>query len=387
MDEQILIYAAILVAVIVLTIVGILSRYRKCKSDEVLVVYGKTGDKKSAKLYHGGAAFVWPIIQGYSFLNMKPMQIDCKLTGAISKQNIRVDVPTTITVAVSTEPEVMQNAAERLLGLNIEAQQELIKDVVYGQMRLVIADMTIEQLNSDRDTFLENCRKNIDSELKKFGLYLMNINISDIRDEADYIVNLGKEAEAKAKNEALANIEEQQKLGAIKIAEQQKERATKVAETNRDKNTQLADTQRDEEIKVAIADKERESKVAEENAEKESRIAKASASMEVNKEQARTEQESRTAELQSDMEIKQAEAQKKSAIGQNNAAKEVAESNAELEVTKAEASRKAGEAQARTQAAVLTAQENAQREIEEAKARKVEQALKADKIVPAEIAK
>ena len=376
MDEQILIYAAILVAVIVLTIVGILSRYRKCKSDEVLVVYGKTGDKKSAKLYHGGAAFVWPIIQGYSFLNMKPMQIDCKLTGAISKQNIRVDVPTTITVAVSTEPEVMQNAAERLLGLNIEAQQELIKDVVYGQMRLVIADMTIEQLNSDRDTFLENCRKNIDSELKKFGLYLMNINISDIRDEADYIVNLGKEAEAKAKNEALANIEEQQK-----------ERATKVAETNRDKNTQLADTQRDEEIKVAIADKERESKVAEENAEKESRIAKASASMEVNKEQARTEQESRTAELQSDMEIKQAEAQKKSAIGQNNAAKEVAESNAELEVTKAEASRKAGEAQARTQAAVLTAQENAQREIEEAKARKVEQALKADKIVPAEIAK
>ena len=49
-------------------------------------------------------------------------------------------------------------------------------------MRLVIADMTIEQLNSDRDTFLENCRKNIDSELKKFGLYLMNINISDIRD-------------------------------------------------------------------------------------------------------------------------------------------------------------------------------------------------------------
>ena len=133
MDEQILIYAAILVAVIVLTIVGILSRYRKCKSDEVLVVYGKTGDKKSAKLYHGGAAFVWPIIQGYSFLNMKPMQIDCKLTGAISKQNIRVDVPTTITVAVSTEPEVMQNAAERLLGLNIEAQQELIKDVFNGK--------------------------------------------------------------------------------------------------------------------------------------------------------------------------------------------------------------------------------------------------------------
>ena len=114
MDEQILIYAAILVAVIVLTIVGILSRYRKCKSDEVLVVYGKTGDKKSAKLYHGGAAFVWPIIQGYSFLNMKPMQIDCKLTGAISKQNIRVDVPTTITCLLYTSPSPRDRSVSRM---------------------------------------------------------------------------------------------------------------------------------------------------------------------------------------------------------------------------------------------------------------------------------
>ena len=125
------------------------------------------------------------------------MQIDCKLTGAISKtKHPRRCAHYHHCGRKATEPEVMQNAAERLLGLNIEAQQELIKDVVYGQMRLVIADMTIEQLNSDRDTFLENCRKNIDSELKKFGLYLMNINISDIRDEADYIVNLGKEAES-----------------------------------------------------------------------------------------------------------------------------------------------------------------------------------------------
>lgn len=63
MTQEMLIMAAILVAVILLTFIGILSRYRKCKSDEVLVVYGKTGgEKKSAKLYHGGAAFVWPII-------------------------------------------------------------------------------------------------------------------------------------------------------------------------------------------------------------------------------------------------------------------------------------------------------------------------------------
>ena len=359
MTQEMLIMAAILVAVILLTFIGILSRYRKCKSDEVLVVYGKTGgEKKSAKLYHGGAAFVWPIIQGYEFLSMKPMQIDCKLTGALSAQNIRVDVPTTITVAISTDAEVMQNAAERMLGLTMDDKQNLITDVVYGQMRLVIADMTIEELNSDRDKFLSKVKDNIDTELRKFGLYLMNINISDIRDAANYIVNLGKEAESKAQNEAQANIEEQEKLGAIKIATQIKERETKVAETRKDQDIAIAETKKLQEISVANADKDRISQVAIANAEKEAQVAKAEAEKNIRIEQANTEKESRIAELNSDMEIKQAEAGKQ-----------------------------AGEAAARSEAAVQAAREIAQKEVEEAKAKKVESSLKAEKIVPAEIAR
>ncbi|WP_305257618.1 flotillin family protein [Parabacteroides goldsteinii] len=349
MTQEMLIMVAILVGVIILSFIGILSRYRKCKSDEVLVVYGKTSGEKSAKLYHGGAAFVWPIIQGYEFLSMKPLQIDCKLTGALSAQNIRVDVPTTITVAISTDPEVMQNAAERLLGLQPEDKQNLITDVVYGQMRLVIADMTIEELNSDRDKFLSKVRDNIDTELRKFGLYLMNINISDIRDAANYIVNLGKEAESKALNEAQANIEEQEKLGAIKIANQIRERETTVAETRKDQDIAIAETKKQQEISVANADKERIAQVAVANASKESQVAKAEADKNINIEKANTEKESRIAELNSDMEIKKADAGKK--------------------------------------AAVQAAREIAQREVEEAKAKKVESALKAQKIVPAEIAR
>ncbi|MCS2301636.1 flotillin family protein [Bacteroides ovatus] len=171
MTQEMLIMAAILVAVILLTFIGILSRYRKCKSDEVLVVYGKTGgDKKVGKTIPRWCSLrMHCIIQGYEFLSMKPMQIECKLTGALSAQNIRVDVPTTITVAISTDPEVMQNAAERMLGLTMDDKQNLITDVVYGQMRMVIADMTIEELNSDRDKFLAKVKDNIDTELRKFG--------------------------------------------------------------------------------------------------------------------------------------------------------------------------------------------------------------------------
>ena len=381
MTQEMLIMVAILVGVIILSFIGILSRYRKCKSDEVLVVYGKTSGEKSAKLYHGGAAFVWPIIQGYEFLSMKPLQIDCKLTGALSAQNIRVDVPTTITVAISTDPEVMQNAAERLLGLLPEDKQNLITDVVYGQMRLVIADMTIEELNSDRDKFLSKVRDNIDTELRKFGLYLMNINISDIRDAANYIVNLGKEAESKALNE------EQEKLGAIKIANQIRERETTVAETRKDQDIAIAETKKQQEISVANADKERIAQVAVANASKESQVAKAEADKNINIEKANTEKESRIAELNSDMEIKKADAGKKAAVGRNEANKEVAKSDAELAVTQAEASKQAGEAAARSEASVQAAREIAQREVEEAKAKKVESALKAQKIVPAEIAR
>lgn len=387
MDNNIMILVCILVALVILTILGILSRYRKCKSDEVLVVYGKTGGTKSAKLYHGGAAFVWPIIQGYEFLSMKPMQIDCKLTGALSAQNIRVDVPTTITVAISTDPEIMQNAAERMLGLKMDDKQNLITDVVYGQMRLVIADMTIEELNSDRDKFLSKVKDNIDTELGKFGLYLMNINISDIRDAANYIINLGKEAESKAQNEAQANIEEQEKLGAIKIANQIKERETRVAETRKDQEVAIAATRREQEVNVAQADKERIAQVAQAKAEQESQVAKAEAQKNINVEQANTEKESRVAELNSVMEIKQAEAKKQAAIGRNEAAKEIALSNAQLQVTQANADKEAGEAAARSEAAVQTAREKAQKEVEEAKALKVESSLKAEKIVPAEIAK
>lgn len=413
--------SAILAVVIILTIIGVLSRYRRCKPNQVLVVYGKTGgEKKSAKLYHGGAAFVLPIIQDYDILSMEPMQIDCRLTGALSSQNIRVDVPTTITVAISTNPEIMQNAAERLLGMDTESTENLITDIVYGQMRLIIAEMTIEKLNSDRDEFLDKARKNIDNELNKLGLYLLNINISDIRDEAGYIMNLGKEAESKALNEAQANIEEQEKLGAIKIAVQQKEKETAVANTQKEqeiqiaytekeKETVVAETKKEKEVALALTDKEKQIGVAQADrdraaaiaktlADKESAIARSKAELEVNKAEAErmeevgknkaeADKQAAIAIQDSEAQIKKAEAEKNASVGYNNAQKEVAVSESELQVIKAQSEKKAGEEKVKSEAAVKTAKELADKEVEEAKAKKVQAALKAEKIVPAETQK
>ena len=122
----------VIVVVLFAAIMAILSRYRKCPSDKVLVIYGKVGTDKngqarSARCIHGGAAFIVPIIQSYEYMDLTPISINVDLKNALSKQNIRIDVPSRFTVGISTEPGIMQNAAERLLGLRMNEIQELAK--------------------------------------------------------------------------------------------------------------------------------------------------------------------------------------------------------------------------------------------------------------------
>ncbi len=214
----------ILVAVIGILLFSLIlwffSRYKKCPSDKVMVIYGRVGKNndgttRSAKCIHGGAAFIVPVVQSYEFLDLTPLSIPVDLKSALSRQNIRVDVPSRFTVGISTEPSVMQNAAERLLGLQLAEIQELAKDIIFGQLRLIIATMDIEELNTDRDKFLEAVSRNVEVELKKIGLRLINVNMTDISDESGYIEALGKEAAAKAINDAKKSVAEKERDGSI----------------------------------------------------------------------------------------------------------------------------------------------------------------------------
>ncbi|NLE26277.1 MAG: flotillin family protein [Clostridiaceae bacterium] len=228
----------ILISVIVILILSVLmfivSRYRKCPSDKIMVIYGKVGSAKdgtalSAKCIHGGAAFIWPIFQAYEYMDLTPMSISVDLKNALSRQNIRIDVPSSFTVGISTEHGVMQNAAERLLGLKLVQIQDLAKDIIFGQLRLVIATMDIEEINTDRDKFLEAVSSNVESELKKIGLRLINVNVTDINDESGYIVALGKEAAAKAINDAKKSVAEKDRDGAIGEANAKRDQRIQVA--------------------------------------------------------------------------------------------------------------------------------------------------------------
>ena len=136
----------------------------------------------------------------------------------------------------------MENAAERLLGKSTDEVQNIAKDIIFGQLRLVVAMMDIEEINADRDKFLANVTSNVGNELQKIGLKLINVNVTDIKDESGYIEALGKEAAAKAINDAKQS----------------------VAEKDRDGNIGQAQAQMDMRIQVSAA--EAEAKVGEANA-------------------------------------------------------------------------------------------------------------------------
>ena len=260
----------IIVFVLFVTFAAILRRYRRCPSDKILVIYGKTGKAASAKCVHGGAAFIWPVFQDYSYLDLKPISIECNLQNALSKQNIRVDVPCRFTVGISTEPDVMTNAAERLLGLTTDNIQNIATDILFGQLRLVIATMDIEEINADRDKVLASVSANVEAELRKIGLKLINVNVTDIRDESGYIEALGKEAAAKAINDAKKSVAEQNRFGEIGKAEADRDTDIRIAETTRDTRIKTAEAnacavegENQSKITIANSDATRREKEAE----------------------------------------------------------------------------------------------------------------------------
>ena len=246
------------VAVIFGLIMFVASRYQRCPSDRILVVYGRTGGTgESAKLYQGGGALVLPIVQGYAWLDLTPIPIDIQLQGALSQQNIRVNTPATFTVAVSKEPGVMENAAERLLHKEIAEIEALARDIIFGQMRVVIATMPIEEINADRERLIHNITGALEVELRKVGLELINVNIQDITDESGYIDALGREAAARAINEAKVQVAQQD--GEIGSAEAQREQRIRVAEAN----AQATEGENSAKVTVANSDSSRRQQEAE----------------------------------------------------------------------------------------------------------------------------
>lgn len=235
MDISYLVSTLIFFSLFLFSILFFLAKlYRRCPSNKILVVYGRVGGSKTVQCYHGGGTFVWPLIQGSAFLDLTPRNIHIPLKGALSHQNIRVNVPSTFTVAIGITPDIMNNAAVRLLDLDHKGIESMATEIIVGQLRLTVASLRIEEINQDRERFLESIKKNIEPELHKIGLTLLNVNITDITDESEYIESIGKKASATAVNQAKVDVAEQEKQGDIGKALAERDRRISVASFHAD---------------------------------------------------------------------------------------------------------------------------------------------------------
>lgn len=361
-----LLYAIGAFVILMFFTIGFLSsRYRRCPSDKILVVYGRVQKGRSSKTMHGGGAFIWPLIQESQFLSLTPMTINIDLKNALSMQNIRINVPSTFTVGISVDPAIMGNAAERLLGLHAQVIMEMAREIIFGQLRLTVASLTIEQINQDRESFLESIRKNVEPELNKIGLYLINVNITDITDESDYIESIGKKAASEAINKAKVDVAEQQKLGAIGESHAFREKDIRVAENVAQAEKGKKNAEADQ--RIFVQQKEAEAVIGEAVANRDKEVGIAQNMAETVKGRKKAEAEQRIFVQNQESEA---------IVGENISRANIAESNATLVVKQAEAAQKA-----------KVAQQMAEAEIEKARYYAEQQRLNAEEVVKKEIEK
>ncbi len=344
------------VGFVVAMLIVFATRYKKCPSDRIMVIYGKTGGKQAARCIHGGAAFIFPVIQDFGYLSLRPMQIDVNLDNALCKQNIRISVPSVFTVGITTVPNIMGNAAERLFGLYADDISDLAKDIIFGQLRLVIASMTIEEINADRETFLKSVEQNVTEELNKVGLSLLNVNITDITDESGYIEAIGRRAASEAINQAKVEVAEEDKKGSIGEADAKKQQRIAVSKADADAQAGEANADRDKRIAIRQAEStavEGENisqiEIAKSNATREEEQAKAFRRAEVAKRIAEAEIEKAHFEAEQKAQVARAGMEREKQIAEIVVPAEIAKQQVEIQAD-AEAEKRRREAQGQADA-------------------------------------
>jgi flotillin len=358
--------AVLLGAVVVFSFVSLfVSRYKRCPANRVLVISGKVGGGESAKCISGGGAFVWPVIQEYAYLHLEPIQIDIPLKDALSFENIRVAVPSVFTVAIGTEPEVRQNAAIRLLNLSHEQIKRQAQDIIFGQLRQVIASMRIEEINRDRDAFLQRIQASLEPELKKIGLVLINVNITDLKDDSGYIEAIGRKAAATAVQQARGDVAEQEKLGEVRVAEAERDRLVQVASAV--KLREIGTREADREKLVRIAELEKEQRIGEQRAA--------------------FEREAMVKDAEQAKRIAVASAEAKAVAGEADSQAHIASTRAQLQVREADAFQLAETRRREAEAAVQEAQNRAMARAALADAERVEAERRAELEAPAKAEK
>ncbi len=244
----------VVVLVLFLGISVFVSRYVKVGPDEALIVSGRkkklaNGQVVGFRIVKGGATFVWPIFEIAKTISLRIMPLDVN-SSAYTAQGVQVTVDGIAQVKIDSSQEAIATAAEQFLSLKEEEIRRIATQTLEGHLRSIVGNLTVEEINQNRDAFAQKVQELAAGDLANMGLRIISFTIREIADKNGYLESLGKAQIARVQRDAVIGQAEAKRDADIKSAEAMQAgqtakflAETKVAESNRDKEMKVAEYQ------------------------------------------------------------------------------------------------------------------------------------------------
>ena len=231
----------------------IISRnYIKVSPNTVAVLSGRKrkladGRKVGYRMVRGGAALRFPLLEKVEYLHLNVMTIPLEIKRAYTLKGVPVSVKAVANVKIRGDETSLQAAAERFLGMTHVEVQKVIFQTLEGHLRSILGTLTVEEVNSDRQSFAQKLTTEAATDLEKMGIGVDVLTIQEISDEEDYLNALGKRRTAEVKRDATIGEAEAHRDAKIKSSQalQEGEKAKFQAEAD------IAQAQRDFAIRQA----------------------------------------------------------------------------------------------------------------------------------------
>lgn len=255
----------LLVFILFVLISVFVGRYVKVGPDEALIVSGRrkrlpSGQVVGFRIVRGGATFVWPVLEVAKTISLRIMPLDVN-SSAYTSQGVQVTVDGIAQVKIDSSEEAIATAAEQFLSLKDEEIRRIATQTLEGHLRSIVGNLTVEEINQNRDAFAQKVQELAAADLANMGLRIISFTIREIADKNGYLESLGKAQIARVQRDAVIGQAEAKRDADIKSAEAMQAgqtakflAETKIAESNRDKEMKVADYQASINEKKAEAD-------------------------------------------------------------------------------------------------------------------------------------
>jgi flotillin len=238
MSNEIVIVAVIAVLVLLALMMTIATLFRKAGPHEALIVYGLRG----TRIVKGRGTVIFPMIESFRQLSLQLMSFDvAPEQNLYTKQGVAVTVEAVAQIKVRSDPESIQTAAEQFLTKTDAAREGLIRLVMEGHLRGIIGQLSVEQIVKEPEMVGDRMRGTCADDMSKMGLEVVSFTIKEVRDQNEYITNMGRPDIARIKRDADVAAAEAERDTAIRRADAI--RAAAVAKAQADQERVLAEAQ------------------------------------------------------------------------------------------------------------------------------------------------